>query len=61
MRTGISLTVSSIDRQRLSALVGWPAIGDALEGLGEPSVRIDLVHLGGLCLPPNYAERMCFP
>ncbi|CCV11515.1 hypothetical protein MESS4_330064 [Mesorhizobium sp. STM 4661] len=26
----------------------WPAISDTLEGLGEPSERIDTVHFGGL-------------
>jgi hypothetical protein len=24
--------------------------------VGEPSLRIDVVELGGLCRPPNYAE-----
>jgi hypothetical protein len=31
--------------------------GDALEHVGQPGLRIDAVHLGGLCRAPNYAER----
>ena len=31
--------------------------GDAGQDVGEPGLRIDVVHLGGLCCPPNYAER----
>jgi hypothetical protein len=36
-------------------------IGDAAEHVGEPSLRIDVVHLGRLCRSPNYAERARFP
>jgi hypothetical protein len=32
-------------------------IGDAAQHVGEPGLRIDIVELGGLCRPPNYAER----
>jgi hypothetical protein len=32
-------------------------LGDARQNVGEPSLRIDVVHLGRLCRPPNYAER----
>ena len=35
--------------------------GDAREDVGEPRLRIDAVHLGGLCRAPNYAEWACFP
>src|SRR5947209_6076959 len=35
--------------------------GDARQDVGEPSLRIDVVHLGGLCRPPNYAEQAGFP
>ena len=31
--------------------------GDAGEHVGQPGLRIDVVQLGGLCRPPNYAER----
>jgi hypothetical protein len=31
------------------------------EDIGEPGLRIDVVELGGLCRPPNYAERARFP
>jgi hypothetical protein len=33
-------------------------IGQLREHVGEPSLRIDAVHLGGLCRPSNYAERV---
>jgi hypothetical protein len=32
-------------------------VGDAGQDIGKPSLRIDVVHLGGLCRPPNYAEQ----
>jgi len=32
-------------------------IRQAGEHVGEPGLRIDVVELGGLCRPPNYAER----
>ena len=34
--------------------------GDALEDVGEPGLRIDIVELGCLCRLPNYAERARF-
>jgi hypothetical protein len=41
-------------------------LGDALgrmilqarQHVGQPGLRIDVVELGGLCRPPNYAERL---
>ena len=30
---------------------------DASEHIGQPCLRIDVVELGRLCRPPNYAER----
>ncbi len=36
-------------------------VGDAGENVGEPRLRVDVVELGGLCRPPNYAERIGFP
>jgi hypothetical protein len=33
-------------------------IWKAGEHVGEPSLGIDVVHLAGLCRPPNYAERV---
>ncbi len=32
-------------------------LGDPGQHVGEPGLRIDAVHLGGLCRGPNYAER----
>ena len=29
--------------------------------VSEPGLRIDVVHLAGLCRLPNYAESACFP
>jgi hypothetical protein len=31
--------------------------GDAGEDVAQPGLRVDAIHLGGLCRPPNYAER----
>ena len=36
-------------------------LGDAGQHVGEPGLRIDVIQFGGLCRPPNYAERGCFP
>lgn len=38
-------------------------IRQAGQHVGEPSLWIDVVELGGLCRPPNYAERVryCAP
>jgi hypothetical protein len=33
------------------------AVGHALERVLEISKGLDVVELGGLCRPPNYAER----
>ena len=33
-------------------------VGDAGKDISEPGLRIDTVHLGRLCRPPNYAERV---
>jgi hypothetical protein len=30
-------------------------LGDAGQDVCQPSLRIDLVHFGGLCRAPNYA------
>ncbi len=35
--------------------------GDPGEHIGQPSLRIDVVELGGLYRPPSYAERIGFP
>jgi hypothetical protein len=34
---------------------------DASEHVGQPCLWIDVVQLGRLCRPPNYAERVRFP
>jgi hypothetical protein len=36
-------------------------IGDAGEHVAQVTLRIETIHLGGLCRAPNYAERACFP
>jgi hypothetical protein len=36
-------------------------VGDAGKDISEPGLRIDTVHLGRLCRPPNYAESGRFP
>jgi len=36
-------------------------VGQLGEHVGEPGARIDVVELGGLCRPVNYAERSRFP
>jgi hypothetical protein len=33
----------------------------ARQDVGEPGLRVDVVELGGLCRPPNYAEWARFP
>jgi hypothetical protein len=38
-----------------------PAIDDFAEDVDEVGLRIEAVKLRGLCRPPNYAERACFP
>jgi len=43
-------------------------VGDFVDGviwkpgqhIREPSLRINVVHLAGLCRPPNYAERVWY-
>jgi len=40
--------------------VGDLVIVDARQHVGEPGLWIDAVELGGLCRPPNYAERVGF-
>jgi hypothetical protein len=37
-----------IPRHECIEIAAWPAIGDALKGLGEPGLRINVVHLGCL-------------
>lgn len=37
-------------------VLGGPG-DDALEYVGQPGQWIDIVQLGGLCRPPDYAER----
>jgi hypothetical protein len=36
-------------------------IGQSRQNIGEPGLRVDVVELGGLCRPPNYAECARFP
>jgi len=39
----------------------WPEIDETAENVGKVPIRIDVGELAGLCRPPNYAERACFP
>ncbi len=27
---------------------------DAVQNVSQPGLRVDVIHLGGLCRPPNY-------
>src|SRR2546429_7593403 len=36
-------------------------IVQACQHVGEPGLWVDVVELGGLCRPSNYAERSDFP
>jgi len=36
-------------------------IRQARQHVGKPSLRVDVIELGGLCRPPNYAESGRFP
>jgi hypothetical protein len=36
-------------------------IRQSRQHVGEPGLRIDLIELGSLCRPPNYAEHSGFP
>jgi hypothetical protein len=46
-----------IPGKKINDFVGR-VIWKAGEHVGEPSLGIDVVHLAGLCRPPNYAERV---
>jgi hypothetical protein len=43
-------------REKLTNPPDW-MIWEPGEHVGEPGARINIVELGGLCRPPNYAER----
>ena len=45
-----------VPRQQFVQPLGGMA-GDPGEHVGQPGTRVDVVQLGGLCRPPNYAER----
>ena len=57
--SGVGVDVSP--RQELVELAHGMTVGDFGEDVGEISLRIDVVHFGGLCRPPNYAEFGRFP
>jgi hypothetical protein len=38
--------------------LGDRGVGDASEDIGKPRLWIDVVELGGLCRPSNYAEHL---
>ena len=46
--------------KKVDDFIGW-MIGQPRQNVGKPGLRIDVVHLAGLCRPPNYAERVRFP
>jgi hypothetical protein len=35
-------------------------LGDVGQDVGQPSLRVDVIHLGGLCRLSDYAERAAF-
>jgi len=47
--------MAPVPRQEFVNALGR-VIREAGQHVGEPSLRIDVVELGGLCRPPNYAE-----
>ena len=53
------LRLLPVPGQQLVETLGG-VLGDAGEGVGEPSLGGDVVHLGGLCRASNYAERPRF-
>ena len=52
---GEVLPVPVPGKEFVNALGG--VIRQASQHVGEPGLRVDVVELGGLCRPPNYAER----
>jgi hypothetical protein len=54
----LPLSCSPGPREKLVELVDR-VLSDAGEDVGEPRLRIDVIHLDGLCRPPDYAERFC--
>jgi hypothetical protein len=55
-RGNIDARLPPVPGQELIELVDGVR-GDACQDIGEPSLRVDVVELTGLCRPPNYAER----
>ena len=45
--------------QQIIKALGWLA-RDAGQHIGQPGLRVDIVHLGRLCRTPNYAERRSY-
>jgi hypothetical protein len=57
LRSGLLLALAlPVPGQELVDALGGMIL-QAGEDVSEPSLRIDVVGLGGLCRPPNYAER----
>jgi hypothetical protein len=51
-----------VPRQQRVELVALGLPGhDAFQHVGQPGQWLNVVKLGGLCRPPNYAERAHFP
>ena len=48
-----------IPRQQFVEFLGR-MLGDAPRDVSEPGLRINIVRLGRLCRPPNYAERVWY-
>jgi hypothetical protein len=59
-RGGLGLGLLPMPGQQLVQFSGRVII-DPAEHVGEPGLRINAVQLGGLCRPPDYAERARFP
>ena len=51
------VSVAPVPRQQIIEPMNR-MLGNASEDVGEPGLRINIVHLGRLCRPPNYAERV---
>jgi len=49
-----------IPRQEVVDTLGW-MVRQTGQHVGEPSLWIDVIELGALCRPPNYAEPRRFP
>jgi hypothetical protein len=59
-RDSVEFWIVPVPRQELIEFARR-LISNAGKNVSQPSLRIDVVELGGLCRPPNYAESVVFP